>query len=126
MVIDTHSHVISTDTNRYPNAPLGGHKSEWSRERPVSTEQMIAAPNLRLDAIATHPYRVKYSHGLVNGDLVVTARLVQKGLWKISAEVTNHGAQESADRIFFVGHGSRVFPQASISSRKDPAPAAQQ
>lgn len=43
MVIDTHSHVISTDTNRYPNAPLGGHKSEWSRERPVSTEQMIAA-----------------------------------------------------------------------------------
>jgi L-fuconolactonase len=43
MVIDTHSHVISTDTDRYPNAPLGGHNSEWSRERPVSTEQMIAA-----------------------------------------------------------------------------------
>ena len=43
MVIDTHSHVISTDTHHYPNAPLGGHQSEWSRERPVSTEQMIAA-----------------------------------------------------------------------------------
>jgi L-fuconolactonase len=43
MTIDTHAHVIATDTQRYPNAPVGGHKSDWSRERPVSTEQMIAA-----------------------------------------------------------------------------------
>jgi L-fuconolactonase len=43
MVVDSHPHVISTDTVRYPNAPLGGHKSDWSRERPVSVEQMIAA-----------------------------------------------------------------------------------
>src|SRR5678816_3430637 len=43
MNLDTHAHVIATDTQRYPNAPVGGHKSEWSRERPVSTEQMIAA-----------------------------------------------------------------------------------
>ncbi len=43
MTIDIHPHVISTDTQRYPNAPLGGHKSDWSRERPVSVEQMIAA-----------------------------------------------------------------------------------
>lgn len=43
MIIDIHPHVISTDTARYPNAPVGGHKSDWSRERPVSAEQMIAA-----------------------------------------------------------------------------------
>ncbi len=43
MTIDIHPHVISTDTVRYPNAPLGGHKSDWSRERPVSVEQMITA-----------------------------------------------------------------------------------
>jgi len=43
MIIDIHPHVISTDTLRYPNAPVGGHKSDWSRERPVSAEQMIAA-----------------------------------------------------------------------------------
>jgi L-fuconolactonase len=43
VTIDTHAHVIATDTQRYPNAPVGGHKSDWSRERPVSTEQMIAA-----------------------------------------------------------------------------------
>jgi len=28
---------------RYPNAPLYGHKSDWSTERPVSVEQIIAA-----------------------------------------------------------------------------------
>jgi len=43
MIIDIHPHVISTDTVRYPNAPVGGHKSDWSRQRPVSVEQMIAA-----------------------------------------------------------------------------------
>src|SRR6202011_706160 len=43
MTIDIHPHVISTDTDRYPNAPVGGHKSDWSRERPVSLERMIAA-----------------------------------------------------------------------------------
>jgi L-fuconolactonase len=42
-IIDIHPHVISTDTAKYPRAPLGGHQSDWSRERPVSTEQMIAA-----------------------------------------------------------------------------------
>ena len=43
MIIDIHPHVISTDTVRYPNAPVGGHRSDWSRERPVSVEQMISA-----------------------------------------------------------------------------------
>src|SRR5437763_16620780 len=42
-VIDIHPHVISTDTQRYPRFPLGGHQSDWSRDRPVSMDQMIAA-----------------------------------------------------------------------------------
>ena len=41
--IDTHCHVISTDLKRYPRAPIGGRQSDWSRERPVDTAQMIAA-----------------------------------------------------------------------------------
>lgn len=44
-VIDIHPHVISTDEKRYPRDPLGGHQSVWSKERPVSTEQMVAAMN---------------------------------------------------------------------------------
>ena len=43
MTIDTHAHVIAADTRRYPRAPLGGKQSDWSRERPVSAEQMLAA-----------------------------------------------------------------------------------
>jgi predicted TIM-barrel fold metal-dependent hydrolase len=42
-IIDIHPHIIAGDTRRYPLAPLGGHQSDWSRTRPVTTEQMIAA-----------------------------------------------------------------------------------
>ena len=41
--IDIHPHIIADDEKRYPLAPLGGHQSDWSRTRPVTTEQMIAA-----------------------------------------------------------------------------------
>jgi L-fuconolactonase len=41
--IDIHPHIIANDGVRYPLAPLGGHQSDWSRTRPVSTEAMIAA-----------------------------------------------------------------------------------
>jgi L-fuconolactonase len=41
--IDIHPHIIANDAKRYPLAPLGGHQSDWSQKRPVTTEQMIAA-----------------------------------------------------------------------------------
>ncbi len=42
-VIDIHPHIIADDIQRYPLAPVGGHQSDWSRSRPVSLPQMIAA-----------------------------------------------------------------------------------
>jgi predicted TIM-barrel fold metal-dependent hydrolase len=42
-VVDIHPHVIASDVRRYPFAPLGGKQSDWSRERPVDAEQMLAA-----------------------------------------------------------------------------------
>ena len=42
-VIDIHPHIIASDTARYPQKPLFGIQSDWSRDRPVSAEQMIAA-----------------------------------------------------------------------------------
>src|SRR5207253_10121635 len=42
-IIDIHPHIIASDTVRYPRAPLGGHQSDWSRTRPVTAEQLIAA-----------------------------------------------------------------------------------
>jgi predicted TIM-barrel fold metal-dependent hydrolase len=40
---DIHPHVIAEDAQRYPLAPIGGHQSSWSRERPVNVAGMIAA-----------------------------------------------------------------------------------
>jgi predicted TIM-barrel fold metal-dependent hydrolase len=43
VVVDTHTHAISSDKQRYPLAPVGGHQSEWSAKRPVSFEGLLAA-----------------------------------------------------------------------------------
>jgi L-fuconolactonase len=43
VTIDIHPHIIADDTKRYPLAPLGGHQSGWSRTRPVTVGQLIAA-----------------------------------------------------------------------------------
>ncbi|WP_027214739.1 amidohydrolase family protein [Burkholderia sp. WSM2232] len=43
VVIDTHTHAISPDKQRYPLAPVGGHQSEWSAQRPVSLEGLLAS-----------------------------------------------------------------------------------
>ncbi|CAD6537334.1 amidohydrolase family protein [Paraburkholderia sabiae] len=43
VVVDTHTHAISPDKQRYPLAPVGGHQSEWSAKRPVSFEGLLAA-----------------------------------------------------------------------------------
>jgi L-fuconolactonase len=40
-IVDTHTHSISDDPERYPIVPLGGVQSEWSKEHPVTTEQLI-------------------------------------------------------------------------------------
>jgi predicted TIM-barrel fold metal-dependent hydrolase len=40
-IIDIHPHVIAADLQRYPRAPIGGHQSVWSQERPVGVEQLI-------------------------------------------------------------------------------------
>jgi predicted TIM-barrel fold metal-dependent hydrolase len=42
MLIDIHPHIISADTARYPVAPLGGQRSEWSSHRPVDFERLVA------------------------------------------------------------------------------------
>ncbi|MFT8246162.1 amidohydrolase family protein [Roseomonas sp. BN140053] len=42
-IIDTHTHVVSPDRERYPTAPLGGRQSDWSAERPLSAEGLLEA-----------------------------------------------------------------------------------
>jgi L-fuconolactonase len=42
-IIDIHPHIISPDTSRYPPSPLFGIQSDWSKERPATDEQLVAA-----------------------------------------------------------------------------------
>ena len=41
--IDIHPHIIADDDHRYPRSPLFGVQSDWSRDRPVSIDGLIAA-----------------------------------------------------------------------------------
>ncbi|MBO0902845.1 amidohydrolase family protein [Jiella sonneratiae] len=41
-IVDIHPHVIASDTARYPMAPVGGNQSNWSADRPVSWQQLLA------------------------------------------------------------------------------------
>ena len=43
MLIDTHTHVIATDTKTYPLAPLYGRQSAWSAEHPLDHPDMVKA-----------------------------------------------------------------------------------
>lgn len=40
--IDIHPHIISDDEAKYPPAPLFGKRSDWSQERPMTVENLIA------------------------------------------------------------------------------------
>lgn len=44
-IVDIHPHIASHDEAKYPVAPLGGKRSDWSHERSVTVEEMIAAMN---------------------------------------------------------------------------------
>lgn len=50
LFIDIHPHIIASDDTRYPRSPLFGVQSDWSRERPVTVEQYVAA----MDAAGVH------------------------------------------------------------------------
>ena len=41
MIIDTHTHVIVTDTKRYPLKPLYGRQSDWSAEHPLDYPDLV-------------------------------------------------------------------------------------
>lgn len=42
-LVDIHPHIVSRDTERYPVTPLGGKRSEWSKERSVTFEEFVTA-----------------------------------------------------------------------------------
>ena len=114
MTIDIHPHVIAADERRYPRAPLGGKQSDWSRTRPVSAEQMLAAMDEAgiersvlvqastcyghdnsyvADTVAAHPERFA---GVFSVDMVAPDAPEKITYWK--------GKGLSGLRVFIAGH----------------------
>jgi predicted TIM-barrel fold metal-dependent hydrolase len=113
-VIDVHPHVIASDEKRYPRAPLGGSQSDWSRERPVSAEAMIAAMDeagisrsALVQAATCYGYDNRYLADAV-------ARFPERFIGVFSVDVTRPDAPEriahwmkkglSGLRVFIAGH----------------------
>lgn len=42
-IFDVHPHIVSSDTQAYPPAPLGGKRSGWSADHAVDFKQLLAA-----------------------------------------------------------------------------------
>ena len=116
-VIDLHPHVISRDEKRYPRAPLGGAQSDWSRERPVSAEEMLAAMDEAgiersvlvqastcyghdnayvADAVAAHPQRFA---GVFSVDVLAPDAAEKVRYWK--------GRGLIGLRVFVAGHTTK-------------------
>jgi predicted TIM-barrel fold metal-dependent hydrolase len=40
-IVDLHTHIIASDTDRYPASPLGGNRSAWSTQRPATLDELL-------------------------------------------------------------------------------------
>ena len=112
--VDVHPHVISRDAARYPPAPLGRKQSDWSQERPVSAEEMLAAMDAAgiersvlvqasscyghdnsylADSVAAHPQRFS---GVFSVDVLAGDALQRIKHWKARGLI--------GLRVFVAGH----------------------
>jgi predicted TIM-barrel fold metal-dependent hydrolase len=121
MIIDTHTHVIATDTAKYPLAPLFGKQSAWSEAHPIDYPDMVAANkeagvdkavlvqassayafdnSYVADSVAAHPERFTgvFSVDVVAPDAVETMKhWMGKGLtgMRIFTSGSTHAEQET-------------------------------
>ncbi len=138
-IIDIHPHVISTDLKRYPRAPIGGHQSDWSRERPVSYEEMIVQQDSAgvakaalvqastcyghdnsyvADAVAAHPERFTgvFSCDILKPDAIQTmAHWMAKGLTGLRLFTTGSTMPGQADWL----DDPRSFPAWRLAEEKN-------
>ena len=121
MIIDTHTHVIATDTTKYPLAPLFGKQSDWSAAHPLDHPDLVAAEenagihkavlvqassayafdnSYVADSVAAHPDRFTgvFSIDVVAPDAVAKMKQwMGKGLtgMRIFTSGSTHAAQET-------------------------------
>jgi L-fuconolactonase len=123
MLIDTHTHVIATDTKKYPLAPLFGKQSAWSAEHPLDYPDLVKANDAAgvdkavlvqassayafdnsyvADAVAAHPKRYTgvFSVDVVAPDAVEKMKYwVAKGL--TGMRIFTAGSTQPEQQTFF-------------------------
>ena len=121
MLIDTHCHVIATDTKKYPLKPLYGKQSDWSAEHPLDYPDMVKADaaagvdkavlvqassaygadnSYVTDSVAAHPERFT---GVFSIDVVAPDAVVKMKHWmgqgltgmRIFTSGSTHAEQET-------------------------------
>ena len=130
MLIDTHTHVIATDTKRYPLAPLFGRQSAWSAEHPLDYPDMIKAIDAAgvdkailvqassayafdntyvSEAVATHPDRFT---GVFSVDVVAPDAVAKMKHWMAKGltgmRIFTAGSTQPEQQTFFAEPAS--FP----------------
>src|SRR5260370_19962357 len=132
-VIDIHPHVIAADTKGYPLGPLSGRQSDWSRERPVSFERMIAAMDeAGVAKAALVQASTCYGYGYDNAYLAdAVAAHPGRFTGVFSVDVLQRDAPERIDywmskgltglRVFIAGHTAAVKDARLDDPRSFPA-----
>ena len=136
MIIDTHTHVIATDTRRYPLAPLYGKQSDWSAEHPIDYADMVAADKAAgvdkavlvqassayafdnsyvADAVAAHPERFT---GVFSIDVVTPDAVGKMKHWMgkrmTGMRIFTSGSTHAAQETFFAD--AAAFPAWQYAS----------
>lgn len=119
MIIDTHSHIISNDLDRYPVAPILGKRSDWSATRPKTFEQLVA----EMDAAGVDKACIVHSSTTYGVDPSYVADIVESNAERFagvfSIDVLGPGA---GDRFrHWVGRGMsgiRIYTGGAMFDRQ--------
>jgi len=103
-IIDIHPHIISNDEKKYPITPIGGKRSVWSSERPITFEQMVAA----MDAAGVDKAAIVHSsttYGYDNSYMCDCIATQPKRFTGVGA--VDFAAPDASEKIRY-WHGKRV------------------
>ena len=113
-IVDIHPHIVSRDTVRYPVTPIGGTRSEWSKESSVTLEELVAA----MDAAGVDKAAIVHSsttYGF-NNDYVVdsVAAYPKRFTGVFSVNITEPDAPERMRYWYSKGMtGMRIYARGS-------------
>jgi L-fuconolactonase len=136
MIIDSHCHVIATDTRRYPLKPLFGKQSDWSAEHPLDYPDMVKAEieagvdkailvqassayafdnSYVADSVAAHPERFT---GVFSVDVVAPDAVAKMKHWMgkglTGMRIFTSGSTHAEQETFFADEAA--YPAWSFAS----------